>query len=444
MLTTLIGRLKTLSLIALTCAMTITQAATPDSTWQAPMIVEHLSPDQWNPATASNNSGIRFVAWQQSNGTGDDIWAVRHAADGTAGSPVLIAHFAQDYIAELKVSVDDAGNAFVAWVIDEAPFSAPRRLWVNRFVAGSGWGSGWGTPQVIDGYAKRSATNLHLVFDHAGNAFALWQEYDCCSIHSLQSIVVNRYTKLAGWSKPVRLDDAQAFLAGKINIQVDGAGNAYASWTRVADIHYPTPDLLVSRYALNSGWNTQIIATESAYNSAGNQALAVNPRGEAFLMWADDGGLKFARANESGQWGATILIDPNVTFAPSQMVLLDDDEAFAVFIDGVKRFMPENGWWSWTHPLMTNQNASSEPRIAADASGNALVAWTQNIAGVDRIYAKRYRADYGWLGAAPIDDSNTLGAGLEELRLNSGGTGSAAWWQSNDAGTVDIWAASFQ
>ncbi len=441
---------------------------TLDASWQAPQVIDRLTSTQWNQVTATNAKGVRFVAWLQANdaNTGDDIWAIRYVP-GVVSTAVRIASFEriasypENYISELNVFVDEDGNAFTTWVIQNYPLLDPPpnynfppawHLWATRFVTGSGWGSGWGTPQIIDGYSKHSATNLHLVFDHTGNAFALWQEFDCCGIHSQQSIVATHYTQAGGWGDPIYLDGAGSFdsffVGGKIDIQLDNAGNAYATWTTLEDLHYPVPKLFISYYkATMSGfvWTPrQMIATESTMNSTGYQALAVNPRGDALLMWADDSGLKFAHTDELGRWSKPVLIDSSVTISPSQVVLLDSGEAFAAFINGVKIYTPRNGLWSWTHPLLTDQNASSDPRLVVDLTGNALVAWTQNNGGVNRIYAKRYRADRGWFSSLPIDSGNTSVEQLEELFLEPSGSVVAAWGQSNDVGTVDIQAAHFE
>ena len=417
---------------------------TMDAVWQRPQLVDRTTATQWDATTAVNEKGVRFVVWQQVGDSGNEIWAIRHTADNAAATAVRIASVGNDYISELKVSVDNDGNAFVTWVVDKSP-PLPRHIWANRFVAGSGGGTGWGAPQIIDGYAARSGTNLHLAFDRVGNAFALWQEYDCCAIHSLQSIVVNRYTKTSGWSKPTHLDNSSAFLAGTIDIQTDDSGDAYATWTMLADIHYPAPKLKVSRYVSNTGWSTpQLIAVESTMNSDGRQALAVNPKGEALLMWADDTGLKFARADELGKWSTPTSIDVNVLIGPSQIVLLDSGDAFAAFRTGVKRFYPDHGWWSWTQPLLSQQDASTDPRIVVDLTGNALVVWTQNEGGIGRIYAKRYHADIGWRRAALIDTGNSLGAELQELFLDPIGNAVAAYRQNNDIGTSDVMTAQFK
>ncbi|HEX2585640.1 MAG TPA: Ig-like domain-containing protein [Steroidobacteraceae bacterium] len=425
---------------------------TRDASWQMfPSRIDRLT-SQWSPVTATNAKGIRFVAWLQSNewGTGDDIWAVRHMP-GTTSSAVRIASFPQDeYVTELNVFVDEDGNAFATWVIQKTPVTYPPawHQWANRFVTGSGPGSGWGTAQIIDGYSTRSATNLHLVFDHAGNAVALWQEFICCGYHSPQSIVTTRYTRAAGWGHPIHLDDNSFFVNGPIDIQLDNAGDAYATWSTLEDLHYPVPKLFVSYYKATSGgfvWTPeQLIATQSTMNSTGAHALAVNPRGDAMLMWADDSGLKYARTDAAGRWSAPIVIDPSVTTSPSQVVLLDNGQAFAAFVNGVKTFMPNNGWWSWTHPLLVNQNASSDPRVVVDLNGNALVAWTQSVDGVNRVYTKRYLVNRGWFGAAPIDSQFTLGGRLQELFLEPSGSVVATWLENNSSGDLDVMTSRFE
>ncbi len=437
---------------------------TRDATWQTPQLVAQTisAPVSGVHASATNAKGIRFIAWvQQFSDSEEDIWAIRQVPGTTPTEPTLIASYSRispdptdphplDRVGEINVTVDNDGNAFVTWVATISPVleptTQPLHLWASRFVVGSSFGSGWGTPQIIDGYAKRSATNTHLVFDKAGNAFALWQEYDCCALHSLQSIVVNRYTRTAGWSKPVHLDDSIAFLAGKIDIQVDDAGDAYATWSALADLHFPTPNLLVSHYTLATGWNVpQIIDTESTMNTTGHQALAVNPRGEAFLMWTDDIGLKFARADISGHWSKPMLIDATVKVSPSQLVLLDDDRAFAAFVNGVKNFIPANNAWTWTHPLLPNdENAGTDPHIVADISGNALVVWTQQRNGENRVFAKRYRASTGWASAGAIDNNPRLGAQLDDFFLEPSGSAVAAWWQLGSLGTTDLYTARFE
>lgn len=430
---------------------------TRDGAWQARQVIYQLLSVYAVHATARNNKGVRIVTWLRSSQTSDDIMAVRFVPGVSTPELTLVASFSRisadptymypiDRVAELNVVIDDDGNAFVTWVAtiansSDVLHSSPIfHLWASRFVPGSGWN----TAQIIDGYVKHSATNAHVVFDHAGNAFAMWQQYDCCGLHSIQSVVVSRYTKTTGWTKPVYLDNSSSFLAGKIDIQVDAVGNAYATWSDLADIHYPTPNLMISRYQIGRGWSTsKIMTTESTYNSTGYQALAVNPRGEAFLMWTDDSGLNFAYADQYGYWSKPILIDSTATVAPSQMVLMNNGQAFTVFVNGIRTYSPTYKSWSATHPLLPyDQQASSDPRIVVDLNGNAMVAWKQ-MAGADRIYVKRYRANTGWSASEPIDNGY-IRAAFGELFVEVSGSVEAAWFQQNNIGTTDVQTDRFE
>jgi hypothetical protein len=210
---------------------------------------------------------------------------------------------------------------------------------------------------------------------------------------------------------------------------------------------FGAPELYVSHYKANSGdfvWTTpQLIVSEATDNPSG-PTLAVNPRGDALLMWADVGGLSYSRTDASGRWSAPILFDASVTTPPSQVVLLDNGVAFAAFANGVKILPSRNGWWSWTHPLMNNQVASSDPRIVVDLNGNALVAWTQIVDGVNRIYTKRYLVNRGWFGATSIDSQFTLGGNLQELFIEPSGSVVAAWLENNSAGALDVVTERFE
>jgi len=420
---------------------------TRDAVWQVPLTTDRVAVAQgqvFNQATAVNNKGVRFVVWPQSNGIGHDIWAFRHLPGETSSSaPALVASLGKNNAEQLQVFVDDNGNAFVTWVmVNPNNFNVPQRSWANRFVAGSG--GGWGVPQAIDGYAARSSSNLHLMFDHAGNALVIWQEWDCCDSDSRQSIVVNHYTQRTGWSAPIHLDDSAGFFDGRTKLAIDDHGNAYAAWS-VTEHYWSEISYIKVSHSSNFTWSApQLLASASMANAEGDPALAVNPRGEAFLMWADDTGLKYAHADELGRWGVPISIEPNVYHSPSSMVFLDSGIAFAAFRDGVKMFRPDKGWWDWTHPLLYQQTATTEPRIVADKSGNALVAWAQYGNSVDdgRTYAKRYRAGSGWLNPVVLDTGSYVE--LEDLFLDSNGSASAAWSENNEIGTSDMRVANFK
>jgi len=429
---------------------------TRDAAWQPPQMLHQLAPGQWNAVTRHNVKGVRFILWQQTNASGgDDIWAIRQLPGKPASAATMVASYPY-LIRELNVFVDDDGNAMASWVVSRVVNGGTNGelLRLSRFVAGTGSGSGWGSPQAIDNIPigedgiEYSGSDLHLAFDHAGNALAIWARFQCCGPHTLRTIITNRYTRMRGWTKATILDNNSAFSGGDIDLQMDDVGNAYAAW--FAPLSYPyVPPPTVAHYTVNVGWNTpRVIGPYQSHTTPEELALAVNHRGEALLMWLDFDGLDYAQADSSGNWSAPINIDPSGPQPPLNMALLDDGRAFAVFADGVKQFLPSQKLWTSTHPLFANQSvpqgSTSDAQVVADASGNALVAWTQSSNGIKRIFAKRYLTNYGWLSSTSIDTGNTLGAALEDLFLQPDGSADATWFQNNDTGTTDVVSARFE
>ena len=92
-----------------------------------------------------------------------------------------------------------------------------------------------------------------------------------------------------------------------------------------------------------------------------------------------------------------------------------------------------------------NEGDADHPKIALDASGNALVVWGQSEysrfsrTGRSNIWTNRYTPGNGWATAKLIDANNarlTVGA---EIAMNASGNAMAVWFQSNGRQS-NIWA----
>ncbi|HEX2586332.1 MAG TPA: Ig-like domain-containing protein [Steroidobacteraceae bacterium] len=423
---------------------------TQDGEWQPPQLLYSLAAGQWNVVTRSNAKGVRFILWLQTNASGgDDIWAVRQLPGKPAEAPALVKSYPYG-IYDLNVFIDDDGNAMASWVVQRTGPPYAELLRVSRFLAGTGSWAGWGTPQNLDDVyseaGENSGSGLHIVFDHAGNALAVWGRYQCCGYHELQTIVASRYTRVNGWTGPTVLDDSGNSIVGgdnDIELRMDDAGNGYAVWS-VGGLPYTQPPM-IAHYTLNTGWNTpQPAGPYQPNNQAWQHALAVNHQGEAMIIWPDFDGLNYVRGDSSGNLSTPHLVADE--FQPAlNIVLPDNGRAIAVFADGVRQFVPSQNSWTSKHPLFAGQTSGvSDAQIVADATGNAFVAWTQASKGINRIFAKRYLYNYGWQAPIAVDTNDTLGAGLEELRLDTSGSATVSWWQNNASGTADVMAAHYQ
>ena len=180
---------------------------------------------------ASDGNGNALAVWVQ----GGKIQANRYTNGTGWGTAALIewnggdANFPQ-------VAFDTTGNALVVWQMDSG-FGTPRRIWSNRYTAGSGWG---GFPAMIQtdssGGATANAEAPQIAFDPAGNALAVWVQPDGASDNT-PDIWVNRYTAGSGWGTTANLGQVRINTpgttgqpAGQPQITCDASGNALVVW----------------------------------------------------------------------------------------------------------------------------------------------------------------------------------------------------------------------
>ena len=103
------------------------------------------------------------------------------------------------------------------------------------------------------------------------------------------------------------------------------------------------------------------------------------------------------------------------------------------------RYTAGSGWGSAR--LIENDNAgsASDPEIAFDRSGNAIVVWHQSDGTRINIWANRYTAGSGWGTANLIETDNSGSAAYPQIEFDPFGNAIAVWMQS-DGSDYNIWA----
>ena len=77
---------------------------------------------------------------------------------------------------EPRIVIDPNSNALVVWQQDVG-VETPNNIWANRYVAGTGAGTGWGTARLMETVAG-DAYGQGVAIDSNGNAFAFWHQDD--------------------------------------------------------------------------------------------------------------------------------------------------------------------------------------------------------------------------------------------------------------------------
>jgi hypothetical protein len=199
------------------------------------------------------------------------------------------------------------------------------------------------------------------------------------------------------------------------DVQVDGHGNAMATWFQPAGIY-------ASRYVNGTGWGTPT-RVSSADSIGTGASLAMNANGDAFAVW--------------GQTIATYS-DPS------------DQYPTLRFLVWGSRYTVSGGWEADRLLQSPTGYNSFNPQIAIDANGNALAAWSEyNGAMLKRIYTTRYRVGSGWGPRVLIDQpiaGDTSGSNDVQLQIDAAGNAFAVWQQlgNDQAGEKRIWVNRFQ
>lgn len=206
------------------------------TSWGATEELE-LEPGSVQPASlAFDGLGRVFAAWTQTGGAGINlpwsIWANLYRPGQGWELSQLIEQHAIAPGGNPSIVADGDGNALVAWQHIDLSRGATD-IWSNRYVEGRGWQS----ELRIENQSRGNANFADLAMDASGNAIAVWKEQGDNNGTALTpgyQLWVNRFVAGSGWGIAQRMDladnDGDIFDAPKISIGANG--DAIAVWSR--------------------------------------------------------------------------------------------------------------------------------------------------------------------------------------------------------------------
>ena len=405
--------------------------------WGTAELIETNDGDAGSPQVAMDEEGNAIAVWQQSDGIRHNIWSNRYVVgdgwgdaefietnDGDAGSP--------------QVAMDEDGNAIAVWQQSD---DTDNSIWSNRYVVGDGWG----TATVIEDDNSVEAVNPQVAVDSAGNAIAVWQQSDDTD----NSIWSNRYVVGDGWGTATVIEDDNSVEAVNPQVAVDSAGNAIAVWEQFDGI---ADGIWSNRYVVGDSWGTaEPVATGFGGH---NPQVAVDSAGNAIAVWeASDGivnGIWSNRYAVDDGWGTAELIEFNdAAMACNPQVAVDSaGNAIAVWQQITigysiysNRYVVGDGW-EWPQLIETIDTTGYEhacnPQVAVDSAGNAVAVWQQSDGIRHNIWSNRYVVGDGW-GDAEFIETNDGDAGSPQVAMDEDGNAIAVWQQS-DGTDISIWS----
>ncbi|MEH6472584.1 MAG: Ig-like domain-containing protein [Halopseudomonas sp.] len=146
--------------------------------WEASEVISSIA--QGTYATISGHKiafaadGSAIAVWQQSIGDSpsvSDIIASHYSAATGWGSASVIDSIADYDVYEPKIAMDRNGNTLALWGQENSAFS--NDIWVNRYIAGSGWSGA----QIIEGNTDPvlDADAYQIAMNSNGEAMGIWQ-----------------------------------------------------------------------------------------------------------------------------------------------------------------------------------------------------------------------------------------------------------------------------
>lgn len=296
-------------------------------------------------------------------------------------------------------------------------------------------------PADISGQGESGSTPK-IVSDGAGNVMAIWREVDG------DSSAIRAAFRPAGesWRSAQRISKA-ALATESPRVAMDKAGNAIAVWQR------STGHDSVVQAAIRPAGGTW--SEPEDLSGAGEVAFNADVAAKAGQMTAVWTALRERRTvvestsrKVAGSWSPVETISPPVGNTSAAVVAVDDqgdaiaswrwsDGAFLVVQAAVRS---KEGVWSAPEVLSGPGRSASLPRVAMDASGDAVVAWLRNNGSWNAAQIAYRTAAGEWEEVHNLSERGGNARQLD-LAMNSRGDAVITWIQSQLRGGANLWSS---
>lgn len=419
------------------------------------------------PKIAIANNGSALAVWTQKENdellSGRKIWANRYIKESGWESATAIEQNGGLSRAPSLV-MDNNGNATAVWINFDGGFYTNN--YANHYLTGEGWQ----TAGLIKGsdqenFSNSSGTNLEtpiITGDQQGNRIAIW--YDAKNINSgPESVWASKYTAGAGWGTATMISnifESSNYSPAKVHnqhVDTNSHGSAVAVWVQGDKGKIA---LWASLYSIDSGWGApnRITATsDTAEINSYFPRIAINDSGNVTLIWLQEGGNKknilSKRYTPDKGWGDASIIQENIDEAATtpQITKSKNGDIFAIWSqsDGNRYNIWSNhykngvGWSTAQLIEESNDGDATDPHIATNHYGNAVVAWSQSDGTKKSIWTNRYFEGSGWEKAQKIDVNSSGDATEPHVALHSNDNAIVVWAQAEEKRT-DVWAKCFE
>lgn len=400
-------------------------------------------------AAGIDQSGAALLVWRQADAppaAQTSLWTSRYIPGTGWGSPQRLEDLDQANVLAARLHVEPvSGRAVVTWIQTTSPLDTNFNgsdLWARLFDPGTGWGAA----QRVEGVSGDIATTgFGAGLDAQGNAIAVWSQDDARA--GRYSVWANRLTRGGGWGSATAIE-SNSIIGGQDRdavLRVAPNGDALVVWRQSASTAL---NLWSNRFTPGLGWTGPVVVVADAGvdQAIGAIDLGMDTSGNAILAWAQNDFVgvgrettvltkRFSPAGWSGTSSRLAPVD-----LTTQGYLAAPRLAMNASGDAVVAWVRESGVFSasvasrgsaWgavqaVRPARARR-AASAPEAGIDAQQGAWLAWTdRSDPGGYEIAANRNVAGTGWAGPANLYESAEL-QGPASIMVNERGDAVLAW-----------------
>jgi len=442
--------------------------------WTHPTgLTDNISPEAYDaasPQVAMDSNGNAIITWQQGYPGLNRIYKSEYRNGAWILPGSLDDYISPDgvHAGSPQVAMNSNGNAIIIWMQSvNLGGNIRTQIYKSEYRNGT-WVHPAGPDDYINPYGESvfnedNSRNPQVAMDNNGNAIITWEQYDGSHYQIFRSEYRN-----GEWTHP---DDLTATIspmgtnAGNPQVAMDNNGNAIITWQQYDGSHVQ----ILKSERRNGDWTDPISIDDNISpdgQDASNPQVAMDNNDNAIITWMQWYNNSYTQIFKSefrdGSWthpaGLTDNISPDEQGAYSPQVAMDSSGNAIItwmqWYDSSNRqiFKSEYRNGTWTDPSGLTDNISpdgqdaSNPQVAMDSSGNAIITWMQWYDGVIfQIYKSEYR-NGTWVHPASLDDNispDEQNASNPQVTMDSSGN-AIITWQQNDGSKIQIFKSEYR
>ena len=316
------------------------------------------------------------------------------------------------------IAVDDSGNLHIAWY-DLGRYEGSGTDWDIFYKRWNATTATWTTTEVVSTESTDNSVAPTITVDGFGNVHIAWYgSMNYSGSGTDADIFYKRWdATTTAWTTTEVVSTESTSGSAHPTIASDGSGNVHIAWWDATDYGGATTgwDIFYKRWnATTATWTTTELVTTEITENSGKPTIAADASGNMHITWHD-----YTSYGSSGT----------------------DSDIF------YKRWNATTAAWTTTEVVTTGNTGNSyEPTITADDSGNAHIAWEDNMdygdSGTDKdIFYKRWNATTAtWTTTEVVSTESTEHSRVPTIAVDGSGNAHISWHDStNYSGSGTDW-----